>query len=626
MKIKLSIRQKHLLLILPTVVLIYVVIVGYILTVTASNMMAEAERNTHTEARLAASRMSDLFNSELALVNGLAESMGVYRTMAPDEWAKHFTNMLVEVKNAQPHIYALWMGIEFSAYMQNPPGLGRRQLAAWYEKGELRTIDVHKGTDSDSELYSQVRHSEYGRLWEPYLDEGAGIEERILMVSFVVPIRDAKGKFAGIAASDLGLSSLQKLVEGINPVEGSHAFVVSNGGIIAAHPNNQFINTTIGATFPDDAAAHRIAERVAAGEEFSYTHLDANGRQYLMCYSPVEIGKIGTPWSCAIAMPLDVISAKTKRVVSIATVLSVIGLVILIVVILGVSNGISRPVVSMINSLRLLANGEIGRHVEQLHTGDELEEMSIALQNIRNNLNNIVRELNADVVNLSASSNRLDDISRDVSRGAADQAASVQEISSSMEEMAANIQQNSDFAQQANAIALSVADRIREMGKSSSHSLESARNIAQKINIINDIAFQTNILALNAAVEAARAGEAGRGFAVVASEVRKLAENSRSAADAIVSMADESVKVSQHSAELMQSIIPQVEKNAQIVEEIFAASQEQSTGAQHINTALQSLNSVTQHNAQSSQEMSNDADMLNRNASKIKELIEFFKL
>ena len=93
-----------------------------------------------------------------------------------------------------------------------------------------------------------------------------------------------------------------------------------------------------------------------------------------------------------------------------------------------------------------------------------------------------------------------------------------------------------------------------------------------------------------------------------------------------LSMADESVKVSQHSAELMQAIIPQVEKNAQIVEEIYAASQEQSTGAQHINTALQLLNTVTQHNAQSSQEMSKDADMLNRNASKIKELIEFFKL
>ena len=82
--------------------------------------------------------------------------------------------------------------------------------------------------------------------------------------------------------------------------------------------------------------------------------------------------------------------------------------------------------------------------------------------------------------------------------------------------------------------------------------------IADKISIINDIAFQTNLLALNAAVEAARAGDQGRGFAVVAAEVRKLAERSKTAADEIVSLASDSVRITENSSQLLDALIPEI--------------------------------------------------------------------
>lgn len=624
MKIKMSIRQKHLLLILPTVVLIYIIIVGYIISRTTIKMMNDAELNTRTEARLAASRMADLFDSELALVNSLAQGFGVYRNMQGDEWTKRFTDVLIEVKNAQPHIFSLWMGIEYAAMGINE--VGRRQIAAWYEGGKLRTVDARKGVTGDSELYAMVRRSKHGCLWEPYLDEGSGVTERILMVSFVVPIRDQRGQFAGIAGSDIGLTQMQELVNSINPIEGSIAFAVSHGGIIAAHSDTSLINTHVSDAFPTYEAEQHISERVAKGEEFSYTHTDTHGRQYLMCYSPINIGKLEAPWSLALAIPIDEVQAATKHIVLVAAFLSVVGLVLLVLIILAVSNGISKPVEDMTHSLNLMAEGQIAADIRELKSGDELQEMSVALKKIRDNLNRIVGQLNADVMELTASSSRLDGISQSVSQGASEQAANVEEISSSMEQMASHIQQNSDFAQQANQIALGVAASIRAMDKASASSLECTQNIANKIGIITDIAFQTNILALNAAVEAARAGEAGKGFAVVATEVRKLAENSKNAAEAIVGLTHESVSMSQHTAQLMRDIIPEVERNAQIVQEIFEASQEQNTGAQLINNAVQNLNNVTQHNAKSSSEMSKDADALNRQASKIKEIIAFFKI
>jgi methyl-accepting chemotaxis protein len=152
------------------------------------------------------------------------------------------------------------------------------------------------------------------------------------------------------------------------------------------------------------------------------------------------------------------------------------------------------------------------------------------------------------------------------------------------------------------------------------------KKIAEKVSIIGDIAFQTNILALNAAVEAARAGEHGKGFAVVAAEVRKLAERSHIAAGEINELTKSSVEVADKAGSQLESIVPSIQKTAKLVQEISAASIEQNSGANQINNAINQLNKVTQQNAASAEEMATSSEELSSQADSLKDLISFFKV
>jgi methyl-accepting chemotaxis protein len=167
---------------------------------------------------------------------------------------------------------------------------------------------------------------------------------------------------------------------------------------------------------------------------------------------------------------------------------------------------------------------------------------------------------------------------------------------------------------------------MNEVNTNVAKAVGATKRISEKIGVINDIAFQTNILALNAAVEAARAGTEGRGFAVVASEVRKLAENSKLAADEIIVLAKDGTLLSEVAGNDSLNMVSELEKTSGLVKEITAASAEQANGVTQVNNAIQQLNNITQQNAAASEEMATSSEELSSQAEQLKEMISFFKV
>ncbi len=192
--------------------------------------------------------------------------------------------------------------------------------------------------------------------------------------------------------------------------------------------------------------------------------------------------------------------------------------------------------------------------------------------------------------------------------------------------MAANIRQNADNAIETEKIAIQAAKDAQESGVAVDATVLAMREIAQKIVIIEEIARQTNLLALNAAIEAARAGEQGKGFAVVAAEVRKLAERSQIAAGEINELSSNSVAVAEKAGILLDTLVPNIQRTAELVQEISAASREQDSGAEQINKSIQQLDHVIQQNSSSSEEMASTAEQLLGQSAQLTSIISYFSM
>lgn len=313
-----------------------------------------------------------------------------------------------------------------------------------------------------------------------------------------------------------------------------------------------------------------------------------------------------------------------KRLTLLTVILVLFG--ICVAVSMMIVRNITQPISRVQEIMAEVAAGNLAIKIADPSGRDEMVCMQRSLREMVATLSKIISDVRGAADNLSSASEQVSATAQSMSQGSSEQAASVEETSASVEQMTASIAQNTENSKATDGMATKAAKEAQDGGDSVKQTVQAMNQIAQKISIIDDIAYQTNLLALNAAIEAARAGEHGKGFAVVAAEVRKLAERSQVAAQEIGAVASSSVELAERAGKLLEEMVPSIKKTSDLVQEITAASEEQSSGVTQINRAMSQLNQTTQQGASSAEELAATAEEMSSQAEQLQQLMAFFKV
>lgn len=620
-----KLRTKMFVLLIGVSTLIYISVFSYLIFAMRNESIREAKELVSKAINESSKSVEDQLNNDLMVTQTLANSFDRFLEFPIAQRETIQNKMLYDVLVKTPKFNALWLNYDLADYSPNSKVIGRVRFNYYRNGSEIQfKHDTASITNLSANSLWNFRDGNRTSVLEPYFYAyRKGLDKRVMMTSIVSPIV-YNNKFVGTVGCDIILNELQQRIQTLKLFNNSYAYLVSNEGVYVSHPDTSVLGKKFSEINPNEDKQYDLTGKIKRGESFNFTagHTDT-GKEVMVYMVPIEVKNSGTPWSLGVIVHIEEILKTSNSVIGWIIVIGIVGLLLMAIITATFANQIAKRIDKGVGFAQKISEGDLNIKIED-KSYDEIGSLSRSLTDMASRLLELISKIKDATNDISVAGASMNNSSEKLNSGADNIVVATSEVNDAVSTVANSIETSNRSAQAARDISLQAMKSIDKGSLISDKATKAMEQVAEKIQIVNDIAFQTNLLALNAAVEAARAGEHGKGFAVVAAEVRRLAERSKEAASEIVQLSKLSMVTINEVRDVMQVLVPEISKTAELISNIAAKNNQQMDEVNRIRQTIARLDSISQENSQSSEEVATSSERLKELSNNLQDSVEFF--
>lgn len=367
--------------------IIYLISIVFISDSAQKSELKNSEKIVDLTAQDYANKISSELNIDVGISRGMALTFSNYHENNFEKIVANYNKIMIAIITANPQFYSIWTSWELNAVNEKYTQKYGRIRYTYFrenEKIKYKLDSVNLTGDNKQSLYYQIKIAKKEAITDPYFfSYNNKKEDEILESSICIPIL-YNNKFAGLAGVDVSIDRFVDLVEHINPFEKSYSFLLSNNGIVLAHPDKSYIGKSINDVYKSNKSENYIS-KIQQGITFSVNKQDSisDGSAYI-AFAPIIIGKSDKPWSLAIVVPQNEIKKEALQSKQAAMLLSIVGILVLSILIWLITKSVTGPIKKLTFSLKEIAvKGNLNEEVKvNICSSDELGDMAKAVNSV----------------------------------------------------------------------------------------------------------------------------------------------------------------------------------------------------------------------------------------------------